>query len=184
MSIYRKKTEKSRFNPNTYSDTILFTQWTMAIIQSEEKKKTRTEKKNICTVKIVETSSPTSVTEPLAQKVQPPSSQQDTDPCFPVQQVQQCHARLRQCCANYGSNKQQDSAPDYPAWGQTLSNCNMLNHYAKWCRSAPGAAPAQEPHPALATIHTVLSNPTENNAIMVLEQCCPGRHFQFHSILL
>ena len=89
------------------------------------------------------------VTEPAVQKVQPASPQQDTDPCFPVQQAQQRPVHFWQRCGNYGSTRHEVRAPDCPAQWQACRNCNKPNHFARWCRSAPAGTPAQQPQSTL-----------------------------------
>lgn len=102
----------------------------------------------------------------------------DVDHCSSAD-IQYAQPRAQRRCGNCGSVRHSSRAFDCPARGQTCRRCQKLNHFAKWCRSAPVQVPIQRNSRANATspaiIHSINSNSAgfSTCAINIADSCIP-----------
>ncbi len=93
--------------------------------------------------------------------------------------IQYARPQVQLRCGNYGSTRHSSRAPDCPAQGQTCRRCQKLNHFAKWCRSAPVQAHAQQNPRSNTTTPAIIHSINTNSAgfstcaVNIAESCIP-----------
>ncbi len=93
--------------------------------------------------------------------------------------IQYARPQVQLRCGNCGSTRHSSRAPDFPARGQTCRRCQKLNHFAKWCRSAPVQAHAQRNPRSNTTTPAIIHSINTNSAgfstcaVNIAESCIP-----------